>query len=55
MINKIKEHGVVNAFFIVINGQQARWNAATQESLKVLSKAFPKFFDNVIIVMNFMP
>lgn len=55
MIKTIQDLGHVNAFLLVFNGQQARWNGATLDVLKLLAANFPSFWDNLIVVLNFMP
>lgn len=54
MIAHIKQHGEVHAFILVFNGQNARWNKGTLEILEILKYAFPNFWQNLIVVLNFM-
>lgn len=55
MIELIKNEGTVNAFLLVFNGSLARWNSATLGVLDLLGQNFPRFWDNVIVILNFMP
>jgi len=55
MIQTIQQGGHVNAFLLVFNGQMARWNGATLDVLRLLASNFPRFWDNLIVVLNFMP
>ena len=54
MIKHIKAHGKVNAFLLVLNGQNGRFGASSHDNLETLSQAFPGFWDNVILILNFM-
>ena len=45
----------MNAFLLVFNGQVPRWTGATLDVLKLLAKNFPRFWDNLIVILNFMP
>lgn len=55
MIEVIKKHGPINAFLLVFNGSVARWNGSTLAVLDILGKNFPRFWENVIVIFNFMP
>ena len=54
MIDQIKAHGVVHAFILVFNGAVPRWNCAALQALKYLAEVFPRFWENLIVVINFM-
>lgn len=55
MIETIKAQGTVHAFILVFNGATARWNLATLDVLRLIAKNFPRFWNNLIVVLNFMP
>ena len=55
MIKVIKEQKKINAFLLVFNGQNIRWNQATWQILTLFDQMFPQFWKNVIIVVNFFP
>ena len=55
MIETIKAQGTVHAFLLVFNGSTARWNLATLDVLRLLAKNFPRFWNNLIVVLNFLP
>lgn len=55
MINVLKDVRTLNAFILVFNGGNIRWNEATWSVLNLLNNMFPNFWDNLIVVINFWP
>ena len=53
MINLIKNIGSVQAFILVMNGQNIRWNDAKLSVLKLFDEMFHAFWDNAIFIINF--
>lgn len=55
MIEVIKREKTVDAFLLVFNGNDKRWDSSTKNVLKLLEQNFPDFYDNTIVVLNQMP
>jgi len=55
MIQTIRNHGVVHSFILVFNGMVARWSGAALNTIDELGRVFPRFWNNTVVVLNFMP
>ena len=55
MLNILKEQTCINAFILVMNGNEIRWDAGKLQMLDLLNQTFPMIWANVIIVINHLP
>ena len=52
IIDELKKHKYVDAFLLVFNSNNIRWNEGTNDMLDTLNKMFPEFWKNCIIILN---
>ena len=54
MIKLIKKQDEINAFILIFNGSNVRLDYSQLQVLDLLNEMLPNFFNNVILVLNFM-
>jgi hypothetical protein len=52
MLQVLREQTCINAFILVLNGSDIRWDAGQLQMLDLLDQTFPMIWTNVIIVIN---
>ena len=55
MLTIMKEQKCIHAFILLLNGNDARWDAGQLQMLDLLHQTFPQIWNNVIIVVNRLP
>jgi hypothetical protein len=52
MLQVLKDQKSINAFILVLNGSDIRWDVGQLQMLDLLDQTFPMIWTNVIIVIN---
>ena len=52
MLQVLRDQTCINAFILVLNGSDIRWDAGQLQMLDLLDQTFPMIWKNVILVIN---
>ena len=55
MLHILKEQTCINAFILVMNGNDIRWDSGQLQMLDLLHQTFHMIWENVVIVINHLP